>query len=92
MQKSLTTFARAAVLGVSLALPLAGVASAQGDRPNTDTARPQETRQETRTDRPFDWGWLGLLGLTGLLGLLPKKQRATHQMRTDTAGHAVSRP
>jgi hypothetical protein len=93
MQYWLTTFVRAAVLSVSLGLPLAGVASAQtADRPNTDANRAQETRQETRPDRPFDWGWLGLIGLTGLLGLLPRKERATRHARADTAGHPVARP
>jgi hypothetical protein len=93
MQYWLTTFVRAAVLSVSLGLPLAGVASAQtADRPNTDANRAQETRQETRPDRPFDWGWLGLIGLTGLLGLLPRGNRKTDYVMTDGGGRRVSTP
>nr|WP_322659754.1 WGxxGxxG family protein [Dendronalium sp. ChiSLP03b]MDZ8205733.1 WGxxGxxG family protein [Dendronalium sp. ChiSLP03b] len=29
---------------------------------------------EVRSDRSFDWGWLGLLGLLGLAGLARKRE------------------
>ena len=97
MKKSaLVSFAGSAALAACLAAaPLAGTASAQGgDAGRGDTGAP--TSQQTRTERPFDWGWVGLLGLTGLLGLLPRRrvEREVHvrRDRTDSAGRPLGTP
>jgi hypothetical protein len=80
---------RAAILSLSLAVvPFAGLASAQTNNANRDTARAQDTRAE----RPFDWGWLGLLGLAGLLGLLPRGGPERHRVTVDAAGRTSARP
>jgi hypothetical protein len=76
-RSNLSKVVGATVLAGSLAfLPLTYSASAQ-DRTNTSadtSARQDVSNTDTRGDRDFDWGWLGLIGLAGLAGLAKKRE------------------
>jgi hypothetical protein len=65
-------------------VPLAGAQTtttpAAGDTTTTTTA-------PVRTDRGFDWGWLGLLGLIGLAGLGRNRRDTT--VRTTTTSPRI---
>ena len=73
----MSKYLRISVLSFSLILGTAAAAGAQGAAPGGDGgARTTDTREggvrttDARTDRGFDWGWLGLAGLLGLGGLM----------------------
>lgn len=75
MTRNFTASVGAAVLTLSMAMPLISPAKAQvTDTPRTDTTEtvPRTTTYERRND--FDWGWLGLIGLLGLAGLSGRKR------------------
>jgi hypothetical protein len=83
---------RAALLSLSLTLvPFASLASAQARNPDRGTADAARV-EDTRAERPSNWGWLGLLGLTGLLGLLPRGDRVRHRVLADSGSHISARP
>lgn len=96
-RSNLSKMLGASLLTVSLAtLPAVMPASAQTnsspnrtDTTTTDTNRSQGVDYNTRGDRDFDWGWLGLLGLAGLAGLArPKREDNVRYREPDE----VSRP
>ena len=79
-----------AVLGVTLAAGSVGVASAQpsggAGGATTDAGR----TYDNRTDRGFDYGWLGLLGLAGLAGLM-RRNGTAHRHDMGTTGGTTAR-
>jgi MYXO-CTERM domain-containing protein len=64
------TFKKSAMLMSATAF-LACSSSALNAQVPTDTPPKQQT--DVRSDRDFDWGWLGLLGLLGLGGLAGRR-------------------
>ena len=52
---------------------------------NADNMQSQGT-DNTRDDRGFDWGWLGLIGLAGLAGLARKKEEPVRYRDPSTTG------
>jgi hypothetical protein len=70
--------ARLAAVSLALAAGSAGVVAAQegggttGGGTTGGGATNRTTTSDTRTDRGFDWGWLGLLGLAGLIPLFTR--------------------
>ena len=85
MKTSVWNSLRVAVLSLGLVVGAGGVAFAQsGSGGSGDTGGSRTT--DTRTDRGFDWGWLGLIGLAGLIPLLTRRNG-----HADAYGHATGR-
>ena len=91
----MSKYLRIGVLSFSLILGTAALAGAQGAAPGgdggvktTDTRDSGVRTTDGRTDRGFDWGWLGLAGLLGLGGLMRGKRDAhrNHATVGDRAG------
>ena len=106
MKTNFSKLAGAAILACSLAtLPLSLPASAQESSPSSsastapDNAAASGTAgnmqsqgtDNTRDDRGFDWGWLGLIGLAGLAGLARKKEEPTRYRDPSTVGTTNNR-
>ncbi|MBH8572506.1 WGxxGxxG-CTERM domain-containing protein [Nostocaceae cyanobacterium CENA369] len=72
MTRNFTASVGAAVLALSMSMPLTLPAKAQvTTSPGTNTV-PRTTTYDRRDN--FDWGWLGLIGLLGLAGLSGRKR------------------
>jgi hypothetical protein len=68
------------ILGLIVAVTVAGPVLAQSPTPETSNPSTNTTRQ--RTDDHHDYGWIGLVGLAGLAGLLKKRDSTEHSVRT----------
>lgn len=72
---TLSKFVGAGVISMSLAMGTFAMPSYAQTGTGTDITpgtNPVVVDTNTRGDRDFDWGWLGLLGLLGLAGLAKK--------------------
>jgi MYXO-CTERM domain-containing protein len=73
-------------------LPAVLPASAQtADTDRTTTTNPDGRVYNTRDDRDFDWGWLGLLGLLGLAGLAKKREEPVRYRDPNEVGTTGTR-
>ncbi|MFN6566099.1 hypothetical protein A6770_01365 [Nostoc minutum NIES-26] len=72
MTRNFTASVGAAVLTLSMAMPLTLPAKAQVTNPSRTDTVPRTTTYDRRDN--FDWGWLGLIGLLGLAGLSGRKR------------------
>ena len=86
---------RVAVLTLAIAAGSAGLASAQqggvgttGGASNGGTSTTGNAA-DTRNDRGFDYGWLGLIGLAGLIPLFMR--RNGHANHRNSANHGTVR-
>jgi hypothetical protein len=68
------------ILGLIVAVTVAGPALAQSPAP--DASNPGTNTTTQRTDDHNDYGWIGLVGLAGLAGLLKKRDRTENSVRT----------
>jgi hypothetical protein len=66
------------ILGLILAVTVAGPVLAQSPMP--EASNPSTNTTPQRMDDHHDYGWIGLVGLVGLAGLLKKRDRTEHSV------------
>jgi len=71
---------KSTILGLILAVTVAGPVLAQSPTPEASNPSTDTTTQ--RMDDHHDYGWIGLVGLVGLAGLLKKRDRTEHSVHT----------
>ena len=91
---------RLAALTLAIAAGSAELASAQpggtdgaGSTGSVTTGRTtgSGTTQDTRSDRGFDYGWLGLIGLAGLIPLFLRRNGNGHANHYDAGNRGAAR-
>lgn len=79
------------VLAASLAfVPSIPVQAQNNTAPDTNNNAPSQDIRQTRGDRDFNWGWLGLLGLAGLAGLSRQREEAVDYKEPDQINSSVT--
>ena len=79
------------VLAASLAVLPSIPAQAQNNTvPDTNNNAPVQDQGQTRGERNFSWGWLGLLGLAGLAGLNRRPEEAVDYKEPDQINSPVT--